>query len=417
MKECPECQTQYPIEEEICPQDGAALVLKPPLVKNPTIEEVVQVTPQELTAVVDLEKMEAARLKQEEASRLAAEAHDPEATGTILAEQIQSIAPKSAADVPVSTTSSALENEALYSDIEGFPEAQETVLTRVEQETEVRDEPTAATVVAPTEKKTKTAALVIGAAAVILVFLATLFFFNNNRPSAFGAPLLITSVPTNAEVWIDSRRVGETPLQLVLSPGFYDVELKKDGFNSLRDIVELQGQGLSVSKALIPKGSSGPSPQNTGADKLLEQFYADLSAGRIATATTTLKSFLRLYPDDERGLRLIQELGKRAATTPPSSNKAKRSAKVNAPKVPWRARLNQAESLIRSKKIAAAKSILSDLLAEKPGAAQPHRLLARIASSSNDLKTTRYHLQRYLKLGGADDDGQVQKWLRENPPK
>ena len=294
--------------------------------------------------MVDLEKMEAARLKQEEASRLAAEAHDPEATGTILAEQIQSIAPKSTADVPVSTTSSALENEALYSDIEGFPEAQETVLTRVEQETEVRDEPTAATVVAPTEKKTKTAALVIGAA-VILVFLATLFFFNNNRPSAFGAPLLITSVPTNAEVWIDSRRVGETPLQLVLSPGFHDVELKKTDSTPCATLSSYRDRGSPYPRPSFPKGRSGPSPQNTGADKLVEQFYADLSAGRIATAATTLKSFLRLYPDDERGLKLIQELGKRAATAPPSSNKAKRSAKVNAPKVPWRARLNRAESL------------------------------------------------------------------------
>ena len=83
----------------------------------------------------------------------------------------------------------------------------------------------------------------------------------------------------------------------------------------------------------------------------------------------------------------------------------------------WNTRLRQAELLVEQKKYGDAKQILSTLLREQPRRTRPHRLLARVAIGQNDATTSRYHLQRYLILGGADLDGQIKKWLQENPQK
>ena len=62
-----------------------------------------------------------------------------------------------------------------------------------------------------------------------------------------------------------------------------------------------------------------------------------------------------------------------------------------------------------------ARTSLQSLIAEQPHRPAPHRHLARIAQKINDLNTTRYHLQRYLQLGGADTDGQVKNGSKNIP--
>ena len=41
---------------------------------------------------------------------------------------------------------------------------------------------------------------------------------------------LIRSEPAKAEIWFGEKLVGETPLLLVLAPGNYEVELRRDGY-------------------------------------------------------------------------------------------------------------------------------------------------------------------------------------------
>ena len=95
--------------------------------------KVVQVTANERTAVVDLEKMEAQRLIEKEAERRRLEAFDPEATGTFMApdpaETTSAGAAHSAAD-----ELSLKDSDFLYSDMENLPEHQPTELTHRAEE-------------------------------------------------------------------------------------------------------------------------------------------------------------------------------------------------------------------------------------------------------------------------------------------
>ena len=46
------------------------------------------------------------------------------------------------------------------------------------------------------------------------------------RAGKDGAKLMLRSAPNHAWVWIDGKEVGITPLQLVVAPGAYKVEMK-----------------------------------------------------------------------------------------------------------------------------------------------------------------------------------------------
>ena len=419
MKKCPKCEEKYEDDLQECPVDGTPLIGTEPVGKNPTFEEVVQVTATERTAVVDLEKLEAQRLIQEEAERQRMAAFDPEATGTFM---MPDEGEKTAAGNATSAAGelSLNDNDFLYSDIENLPEHQPTELTprddRPQSSNSASEEATLAQVLTEPADKPKKIAFTIAAAALVLVVSAILAFFNAGGTSAFGVPLLVTTTPTNAEVWIDSRRAGETPLQLMLTPGFYDVEIKKEGFNPHRDIIELTGNGHTLAKALTPKVDNQANPSKKNADQIAESFFQSLQVKDITNATLHLKTFLRLYPDDKRSSLLIQKLGEETAKLPQPTKD--NTAPTSTPKGPsWEKRFSNAQGLANAGKEEQAKTILQTLIAEKPQRPAPHRLLARIASKTNNLDTTRYHLQRYLKLGGADTDGQVKKWLKEHPPK
>tara|TARA_B100000683_G_scaffold33667_1_gene29399 strand:+ start:792 stop:2048 length:1257 start_codon:yes stop_codon:yes gene_type:complete len=418
MKKCPTCDKEYEAELVECPDDGALLVSNAPSKKNPTLEEVVQVTATERTAVVDLEKMEAQRLIEKEAERRRLEAFDPEATGTFMApdpaETASAVTAHSVAD-----ELSLKDNDFLYSDMENLPEHQPTELTHRAEEDDTsntRQETALTQASTDAEDKPKKIALIIAAAALVLVVSASLAFFNSGGTNAFGAPLLVTTTPTNAEVWIDSRRAGETPLQILLAPGFYDVEIKKEGFSPHRDIIELTGKGHTLAKALTPKATTQEGVPTNNADQLADAFYQALQNKNIQNATIHLKTFLRLYPDDKRSSVLIQKLGEETIKQPKKPKKA--SDNAPASKGPsWEERYASAQEFVRKNQNDQARTTLQRLIAEQPHRPAPHRYLARIAQKINDLNTTRYHLQRYLQLGGADTDGQVKKWLKEHPPK
>ena len=50
-----------------------------------------------------------------------------------------------------------------------------------------------------------------------------------------------------------------------------------------------------------------------------------------------------------------------------------------------------------------------------PDNAEPHRTLGRIFNREEQVDKVRYHLQRYLNLGGADGDFKVREWLKSHP--
>lgn len=59
-------------------------------------------------------------------------------------------------------------------------------------------------------------------------------------PSATKATIIISSVPTGAQIWLDDENKGNTPDSVVsLDPGEYTITLKLDGYNDTTWTVEL----------------------------------------------------------------------------------------------------------------------------------------------------------------------------------
>ena len=68
-----------------------------------------------------------------------------------------------------------------------------------------------------------------------------------------AAKLSLRSVPDHAQVWIDTRFVGTTPLDLTVAPGTHQLEVRGAGMESARQKVELPPkQTLQVTVSLKP---------------------------------------------------------------------------------------------------------------------------------------------------------------------
>ncbi|MCX7741070.1 MAG: PEGA domain-containing protein, partial [Meiothermus sp.] len=64
--------------------------------------------------------------------------------------------------------------------------------------------------------------------------------------------LAVESTPRGADVLVNGRFVGRTPLNLALSPGFYSVEVRRSGFSPFRTSVSIQpGRTTRLSVNLV----------------------------------------------------------------------------------------------------------------------------------------------------------------------
>ena len=193
-----------------CPNDGAPLQRPPEeLQKNPKIEDVVQVTTNEMTAVVDLEKLEAIRLKEEAQKKAAKAALDPEATGTFFrAEEAQTQSSSLGNDVSSRLFSEEHSAVTQVNEPEIYSEPTEISLPNLR----VENNPTDSEEQKSTDNSVLKYKVTIGIAG--FVCLAGLFLFFNPKPSeGSDATLLVTTVPTGAEVWVDSQLKGKSPIQ------------------------------------------------------------------------------------------------------------------------------------------------------------------------------------------------------------
>jgi hypothetical protein len=71
--------------------------------------------------------------------------------------------------------------------------------------------------------------------------------------------------------------------------------------------------------------------------------------------------------------------------------------------------------LYEKNQLGPAKEKLYASLKLDPDNAEPHRTLGRIFNREDQVDKVRYHLQRYLDLGGADGDFKVREWLKAHP--
>ena len=60
-----------------------------------------------------------------------------------------------------------------------------------------------------------------------------------HRAGPDAGKLLLRSVPSSAQVWIDGVAVGKTPMLLVLTPGRYEVELRGQRLERAKSSIDL----------------------------------------------------------------------------------------------------------------------------------------------------------------------------------
>jgi|GEM_PF-1239956 hypothetical protein len=101
-------------------------------------------------------------------------------------------------------------------------------------------------------------------------------------PPPSTGTLLVSSTPSGAQVLINGRLVGNTPLTLELLPGTYNLELRLSGYNPLRTSFTIQaGQVTQLNLPLVaippPTGVLAVDSNPRGAEVLLD--------GRLVGAT------------------------------------------------------------------------------------------------------------------------------------
>lgn len=79
------------------------------------------------------------------------------------------------------------------------------------------------------------------------------FISSGKNPERGSAALFISSDPPEAEIFIDGIKVAETPLEqvLMLKPGSYEVELRKEGFKPVSRLLELRDERETMERFVL----------------------------------------------------------------------------------------------------------------------------------------------------------------------
>lgn len=434
MKVCPECRREYDDEAVACADDGMELVPAPEnLPGNPHLREVQQVSPTDHTAVIDLEAIEAererrgiARPPEPEPEPEAPEADeeeeraDPDRTGTLHLDQMGS-----------SGDMASPEGDAGES-------VEKTEITR-QAPPGMGDKTEAARL--PLERRPKRAGLpplalggiVLGAVLLAGGLVSGAMFYLAKKQ----AVLTVTSVPPGATVLVDGKRVGSAPVQTRVAPGNHVVELELAGYRPFKEVVDVPAEGMPFLQPLerdpnapvSEADDAGPSaeadagsdalenpphevPAGLTADALLAEFDELLAAGDFDGALAKVKELIRHHPDDPRGDALFGRLAdaRVKAASAPTEKRPRRDKKKQA-----REAFAEGEALYREGAVVDARGKLQAAVQLDSRFASPHRSLARIYEREGNVAKARYHLERYLRLGGPDPDYRVQRWLEDNP--
>jgi hypothetical protein len=68
-----------------------------------------------------------------------------------------------------------------------------------------------------------------------------------------GAELIVSSTPDGAEIEIDRKVAGNTPMTIQLSHGEHWVTLRKDGYRLWRRKIKTEGSPLELNGELLPE--------------------------------------------------------------------------------------------------------------------------------------------------------------------
>lgn len=482
MKVCPVCKAEYPDDVEACANDGEPLLEGGEVLPdNPELHDVLEVSPDEATAMVDLESLQPKikeRLEEKaerDAERRARDAErrereereaDPDATGTLMAPDLDSLRGRRHDDDdddfdPEQDSTALLPAPPGGGAVPGDPDAF------------AQAGPTQVVPRAPGPKKSSKGLI----AAVIVLFgvfgaaglaVGLYFAFGPGK----GVVLTVTTVPPKASVRLDGKDIGLSPLQERVKPGSHTVELQLEGYESFKEVIDVPPEGLPFIQPLkaLPGTRTGgdddsagpadagaasdddgsdagaapePGGNNPKADKLAAAAERLLEKGDIDGALGKIKSLMKLAPDDPRADALFDRAtearaqgGQGGSDEPGRRGRGGRKGRrgggsadkpddddgpIAVPVTGDKKQLAQeayeeGERLFKNGRNPEAKRQFKLSIQLNPNYYLPHRSIARIYQREGNVRSARYHLQRYLKLGGPDPDFRVRQWLEKNPP-
>jgi hypothetical protein len=456
MKVCPVCKTTYDDDAEHCDDDGELLIDadQESLSENPELRDVLQVSPDEATSMIDLEAMEDKIRERVEAKRAAdqeraaqamkaAERLDPDVTGTIDLEALEKQRRRDKTSpglVPDSPEREKHEPTLITRDDRKAAGKGSTTVKKLSTNDSPRD-----------QKKILTIALlVVGVLLSVGAAVGVSFYFLR------GEPLTVISVPPGASVILDGKALGTSPLSARATEGSHTIELSLDGYEPFKDVIDVPKGGTSFREPLkaLPAGASPPKPaaDTVPADDDAEtaRVKALIAAGDFEGALGAIKAIIAASPDDPRGDALLSALtdaktrpapdkpatgspkdgkspDKPPSEKPPSGERKPKEPKepkdkpvvdrpVSADKVASaRGAYEDGERAYQGGRLDDAKLRFKESIQLDPRFYLPHRSVARIYEREGNIKQARYHLQRYLDLGGPDADMKVKRWLESHP--
>lgn len=416
-----------------------------PLPRNPELREVVQAQPSDRTAMIDLEAVQAkreARRAQQQADdgegdvdgdeavdeatpppERAAE-RDPDATGTLargrkkknkgetqsrLVRDEQSRRTANADDGLEATEQEELgEREEPRSRTGMSRRDQSRVGNRPERD---------GTQQLARKKKAPSRTLSPAAAASIVIIgvvgLIVVVFF----AARATAVLTVTTVPHGAAVVLDGEAVGTSPLQKRVRTGSHVVELSREGYEPFREVVDVPSAGLPFLqplKALPPPPPPPPTPAEIATD-LAGQAKRLFDGGDLDGAIAKVDEIEKLVANHAGSAELRAAIKaaveKRAADRKKDAGIAAREAQLARS----RQLAEEGKRAYDQGKLGPARTALYEALKLDAKNPDPHRTLAKIFNRENDVEKVRYHLERFLALGGNDANFKVREWLKAHP--
>jgi hypothetical protein len=226
--------------------------------------------------------------------------------------------------------------------------------------------------------------------------------------------LTVTTVPHGATVTLDGEVIGTSPLQKRVRTGAHTIELSLQGYEPFREVIEVPSSGwpfLQPLKALPPPPPPPPTSAEIAADEAA-QVKRLFDAGDLDGALAKVVEIERLVPDHAPSAALRRAVHE-------ADDKRRDSLRQNESQAAFAGQLARARQLAAQGrqfydggKLGPARTALFQSLKLDPKNPDPHRTLAKIFNRENDVVKVRYHLERFLELGGNDADFKVREWLR-----
>ncbi|MBI5494192.1 MAG: PEGA domain-containing protein [Deltaproteobacteria bacterium] len=248
--------------------------------------------------------------------------------------------------------------------------------------------------------------------------------------------LEIVTTPPGAMVLVDGQELGNSPLMAHVPRGAHAVKARLDGYLEAAEVVDVKAASNIVLnlRRSVPDRPSAPAddPVRARAEQLYLDGKALLDKNRLDDAEGRFRAMAALVPDDARPMDALAEIARRRAAAASAQKKAGgrpggggggggedgdddadlRKIKPALRKKDALKYLDQARTAYDMGDMGRARELLTRCLRYDPSQVQCHRVLARVYTKEDNVPKVKYHLERYLELGGPDEDFKVRDWIR-----